>query len=216
MNIDTFEDWIEKHNLSQENIDISVHKKYIKDVFEPVYPWFPNNSWKFMQNTLYETLLKSYDKEKLKQKIHDSFSENIFDFGYDSNVSPKMLVIKYEYNYEFTKTYKFKQLLNLFNYTLTFIDPDDRLIYLEPNIPDEMSNYVYEHCNGIIWHITKKNKISFDNIMKYGLKPKTVSYRNYSERVFFITGSTKDEIYKNILKTKKTSFLFQKITKNLF
>lgn len=53
----------------------------------------------------------------------------------------------------------------------------------------------------------KKNKISFDNIMKYGLKPKTVSYRNYSERVFFITGSIKDEIYKNILKTKNKFFV---------
>ena len=201
----SFEEWLGGKGACYKNTGEYAHKEYIKETFESVRPWFPNDSWEILQNSLYETLLKSYDKEKLKEKISHEFGKEIIGYDHDSGVSPKMLVIQYRYDYEFIKTEAFKQLLNLFNYNTTYIDPAERLIYLEPNIPDEMTWYVYGQCDGVIWHITK-NRQAFDNIMKFGLKPKTAAYRKYPERTFFITGADKDEIYKNISKTKNMFF----------
>ena len=204
--IKTFEKWL-ACNLPTEGIASNeAHKKYVNCVFgETGVPWANNKNWEAVQNKVYETLLNSYDKDKLKKKINDFFGDEIYQYDPDDEVSSKMLVIKYKRDYGFVKTEKFKSLLNLFNYNLTFINPSDRLVYLEPNVPDEMTRYVYETCNGIVWHITK-NKATLDNILKYGLKPKTASYRNYSERVFFVVGGNKDEVFKNIKKTKDMFF----------
>jgi len=204
--IKTFEEWL-SYNYPNDIIEKNaIHRKYVDCVFgKNGIPWKNNKNWEILQNKVYETLLKSYDKNKLKQKISDFFGEEIFQYDPDEEVSTKMLVVKYKRNYDFVKTEKFKSLLNLFNYNITFIDPSDRLVYLEPNVPDEMTRYVYETCNGVVWHITKNNS-TFDNILKYGLKPKTASYRNYLERVFFVVGSNKDEVFKNLKKTKDMFF----------
>jgi CRISPR/Cas system-associated endoribonuclease Cas2 len=204
--VKTFEEWIVDNHTDDEFGNGEIHRKYVNSVFGGnSIPRIKNRNWEILQNGVYETLLKSYDKDKLKQKINEFFGDEIFQYDMDDEVSSKMLVIKYKRDYGFVKTGKFKSLLNLFNYNITFINPSERLVYLEPNVPDEMTKYVYETCNGIVWHITK-NKSTFGNIIKYGLKPKTASYRNYSERVFFIAGSGKDEIFKNIRKTKDMFF----------
>ena len=151
------------------------------------------------KDTIYESILKSYNKDKLYNEIVSMFEKYIIVGIHDNSkeISKHILSIKYKKDTSFTNTQEFKQLINLYNYNLTYTDPAERYIYLEPNVPNDMTKYVYEKCNGIVYHVTKNQK-RLDNILKYGLKPKSPTYRSNSERIYVIAANKKENLIKKI------------------
>ena len=91
--IKTFEEWL-SDNCPNDIIEKNaIHRKYVDCVFgKNGIPWKNNKNWEILQNKVYETLLKSYDKNKLKQKINDFFGEEIFQYDSDEEVSTKCLL----------------------------------------------------------------------------------------------------------------------------
>lgn len=195
MTIKTFEEWCSLNNVNEPVFED--HKKYVKSTFKK-YPFMDMivDTYQIYQHDLYETLFYSYDKDKLKQELLSKFGDLYEMDTIDNNVGKDMLLLKYKTNH-CIHSKEFNRILNFYNYTLTYIDEDDKTLYIEPNVPKEMTDYVYNECSGIVYHITK-NQNTYDNIMKYGLKPKTSSYRKYNNRVFYTYGKTKKEIKQNI------------------
>lgn len=203
-----FEVWCKERKISENCIDNDVCNQYIYSQMMPHYPagilhWH-REDYVMYTDDLYETLLHSYDKDKLYDEIINNFGEYIVAGQFDSNnkLSKYILSIKYKKDRNFINASKFTEILNLFNYNITYIDPVERFIYLEPNVPDDMTEYVYKKCDGIVWHITK-NQDTKRNILSYGLKPKSSEYRKYSERIYVIAADRKTVLDRKIKRMKK-------------
>lgn len=191
----TFEDYCTDNHILYEEINDNIHKNFVIENWNPVL----HREYFRYKSNVYESILKSYDNKKLYNEILNNFDKDIvpYNYTYNDRATVKSFVIKYKKTYTFTETEKFRQLLNLYNYFITYIDKENKLIHLEPNIPDNMTDYVYNDCNGIVYHITKTD-IYETKIKKYGLKPKTASYRKFPECVFVTTGKNEQEIKENI------------------
>ena len=61
-----------------------------------------------------------------------------------------------------------------------------------------MTNYIYNECKGIVYHVTKNDEKTLDSIFKWGLKPRTASYRDFNERVLLIASDDKKKLKQSI------------------
>ena len=97
----------------------------------------------------------------------------------------------------------FISLLSYYNYYVANIYKiENKLeIHLDPYKPQEVSDYIYTECNGILYHVTFKD--NYNKIKKYGLKPidkgNDTNKSNYKEthrpyRLFFISSPNKENI----------------------
>lgn len=181
-------------------------------------------------NNIYETLT-SHSFSKLIKKINNDLGDYIKRFEYDKNVDSKSkrIVIYFDnkkdildkfitissftdnflkYTEESNKLY---DILDFFNYYITEINAnkENNEVYMiiEPMYTKNIYDDIKENCNGILYHITKKENI--DKIKKGGLRPKvgkTVKeggYRYFPEKVFLLGKSDnyKEEL-ERLIKTK--------------
>ena len=190
----TFEEYCAANHIDENNIDDLVHESFVDENWSFVRhkPYYLYKSY------VYETLLKSYDTKKLYDEILDNFGEHIVDnySAYNDKATIKSLLLKYKDN-SFKDNDKFKQILNLYNYFITYDDVKNKELHLEPNVPDDCTNYVYNDCDGIVYHLTNQY-IYATKIKLYGLKPKTGKYREFPERVFLFTGETERRLETNL------------------
>ena len=191
----SFERYCEENGIDESSITNNTHEQFVMDnwSFIEYRPYYEYKSF------VYETLLSSYDAGKLYSELMSKFGDSLVEYHrmYNRKATNKSISLKYK-KLGFIYSDEFKTLLNLYNYTLTYVDEDLREINLEPNIPDDLSGYVYNNCKGVVYHITKYNKLK--NIKKYGLKPKTGKYRIFSERVYFTTGCDGNDIKSGLYK----------------
>lgn len=157
---------------------------------------------KLLKNKLNESLIKSYNTNKLIDKIKNKYKNiEVTLKSSKSNESLFWLTFnnKDEYN-NFLEDIYIQHQLDFFGYYITEKIDKDLLIIIEPNFGTKCTNFVYNNCNGLIFHIT--NKYSYEHNIKYkGLKPKygdIKKYRYFKERIFLICGETKEEIINNI------------------
>lgn len=70
-------------------------------------------------------------------------------------------------------------------------------MHLEPNFGKKCNELVYDKCNGVVWHVSKKD---FEKYITHdGIKPRAgKNYRMFSERVFLSCGETSQEIIDNV------------------
>lgn len=157
----------------------------------------------FMKNLnqkINESLIKSYDTNKLINKIYKRYNNTKFSL-YPSKSNESLFLIEFENKEDYEKflidIYIQKQL-DFFGYYITEKIDKDKLIAIEPNFGTKCTDFVYNKCNGLIFHITSKEKYNVF-IKETGLKPfKGKIYRKFTERVFFTCGETKEEIIENI------------------
>ena len=194
VDIYTFEDYCEDNRIMYDDIDDKTHEEFVTMNWSIVR----HRPYYIYKSHIYESILNSYDSKKLYDEIEKNFNDYIVHgyFPYKDKSTVKSIILKYKKDPSFVKTDKFEKLLNLYNYFITYIDEKYREIHLEPNVPDDVTNYIYDKCGGILYHVTKKS--AYQNIKKYGLKPRTASYRKYPERVYFTTGEDRRSIIENI------------------
>jgi len=159
---------------------------------------------KNLKNILDESLIKSYDTNKLCDKIKKRYPNINITFG-SSKSSESATLFKVVFNDEedfnkFKTDIYIQRQLDFFGYYITEYINKYLTVYIEPNFGTKCTNFVYKNCNGLIFHITSQE--SYDNNIKYkGLKPKIGNikrYRYFTERIFLTCGETVDEIIDNI------------------
>ena len=189
----TFEKYCEDNNIDENSITNLTHENFVLANWSiarhrPYYRY---------QSKIYESILKSYDSKKLYNKLKENFEKYIVSdyYAYKDKANIKTIIIKYKDD-SFIYTEKFKQLLNLYNYFVTYNDINSNVLHIEPNIPDAETEFIYKKCKGIVYHITKKS--NFKGIKKYGLKPRTAAYRIFPERIFVTSGIDNNDIKENI------------------
>jgi len=151
---------------------------------------------------LKESLIKSYDTNKLCNKIKSKYKNVRFSL-YPSKSNESLFYIEFDNKEDYEKFLEdiyIKKQLDFFGYYITEKIDKNLIIYIEPNFGTKCTKFVYDKCNGLIFHVT--NKSIFENKIKYkGLKPKIGNikkYRYFKERIFLICGETVDEIIDNI------------------
>ena len=157
-----------------------------------------NNLNKFIK----ESLIKSYDTNKLINKIESRY-KNINISLYPSKSEESLFRIEFNDKYEYKKFLEdiyIQRQLDFFGYYITEKIDKDLFVFIEPNFGTKCTKFVYNNCNGLIFHIT--DNYSYEHNIRYkGLKPKygnIKKYRYFNERVFLICGESKEEIIDNI------------------
>lgn len=157
---------------------------------------------KDIKNHIEESLIKSYDTNKLIDKIKNRYKDIEVSL-YPSKSDESLFTITFndKDNYErFLEDIYIQKQLDFFGYYITEKIDKKLLIAIEPNFGTKCTDFVYNNCNGLIFHITSKE--FYKNNIKYkGLKPKIGNikkYRYFTERIFLICGETTDEIIENI------------------
>lgn len=157
---------------------------------------------KDLKTHISESLIMSYDHEKLKKRLKKKYKVIRFvDMKSKSKVrSFTMTVDKDEFEKIETDP-AFYKLLDFFGYYQTelnyVMDVEEYDIRLEPNFGTKCTDFVYNECDGIIYHVTRE--VHMDSISKKGLIPMAgKSYREFPERIFFSCGKDKHEVLTNI------------------
>ena len=170
-----------------------------------------------------ESLIKLYDTEKLKSVLKKKY--DIIDFHDFETKSDKpnrfVMTVSLE-TYEKLETDEgFEKLIDLCGYVPTEVrlaNEEGNIIdiHLEPNFGKKCNSLVYDKCDGIIWHVSRKkykNAINDKGLIPFiGEK-----YRRFTERVFLSCGETSQEIIDNIqflieqLRLKEGDYIIYKI-----
>lgn len=149
---------------------------------------------------LKESLIKSYDTNKLIDKIKNKYKD-IETILYPSKSNESLFSIKFnnKESYEkFLEDIYIQKQLDFFGYYISEKIDEDLMVAVEPNFGTKCTDFVYDKCNGLIFHVTSKEKYN-KFIKDKGLKPFIGSkYRKFSERIFFTCGETKEDIIENI------------------
>lgn len=205
----SFDKFVELNNIIL--IDDKVYNYYLNENF--------NNdnmrSYVLYQHQLYESIVNSYSAEELFNKIKKlSPNINISNVNYVNNQKVTQFSFdvdkKDDLNNIFTE--QIIQLLHAYNYYVkerTYDDENSKFrIYIEPYKPKDITNYVYNDLNGILYHITLidtyKRKILNKELLP---KWKGLKYNDQFRdgRIFFIGNTNKNKIKHQLKSIKNTS-----------
>lgn len=199
----TYEDFIEALNIDDNDIDDDLYKLYEEYNYKNV-DGNGLRSYKGYQKYLYESLFGSYNSEDLLRELCKIYKDDIIsaDFMGLHSENIKSIIIKFK-NDIIINDDKFKELLNFYNYYIVKTINNEYLI--DPYKPQDFTNYVYNDCNGIIYHVTNKN--TYNKIIKYGLKPKNLTKNNNKRpyRLFFLCLKDNKELMTQARQISSTS-----------
>lgn len=139
-----------------------------------------------LNNHIKESLVKSYDTNKLISVIYKKYPN--IEYDYNQSKSNEFLFTIYfndENNYkEFFEDFYIQHQLDFFGYYITEYNDKNKYITFEPNYGTKCTKFIYDKCNGLVFHITTEEKY-YKYIKNQGLKPfEGKRYRKFTERVF--------------------------------
>lgn len=213
----SFETFVKDNNIIETTED--TYKFYLDSNFnDDLHIDTFNGRWySSYQDSLYETLNRSFDSSELASKIN-----NIVEIKNVEYVSPKRSITQFTMYFSkdnFKKLLndnelaeKFINLLHKYNYYWKTADFDNYFIILEPYKPEEATEYIYKDCKGIIYHVTSErvwDKIqNSKEITKQIIKPNKIDKDELfrDRRSFFIAISNEKkalEQCQSIINTKQ-------------
>lgn len=157
---------------------------------------------KDLKTHINESLIMSYDHEKLKERLKKKYKVIRFvDVKSKSKVRSFTMTVSEDEYWKIAEDQGFYSLLNFFGYYATetnrMKDLGEIDVRLEPVFGTKCTDLVYNECKGVVYHVTKKENLN--DIWRKGLIPlEGKTYRLFTERVFFSCGKDIDEIINNI------------------
>lgn len=176
------------------------------------------------ENLIYESILKSYESEKLLNKIKTKFNKYLYDSGEINPVTKKNSLILFISDKELVNNEDFKSLLNLYNYYVSFCE--DRKyndikyyeVYIEPYKPEEKTDYIYNDCKGIVYRFVNDNGLK--RLNHHGLVPRYDNDRYYPRYIFVVADKDQHRLKETLSKVqgeiKKTNIHLIKIDLNKY
>lgn len=217
--LNDFYEFINYNNIT--NINENTYDFYIESVFNRLYPFLLDDSYytynRYQKDLyLFETLNHSWDSQKLVNELNKI--SNIKKVNY---VNPKHKITQFEIiynNYEeinkLLNNDKFWSLIRLYNYYIKTVVEDNNSIILEPYKPEDITNKIYNDLNGIIYHITTKQKY-ISSIKNKELAPKwkgewdklkNKPFNIWRDgRIFFIGDNDEKKVRQQLTSIKNTS-----------
>ena len=149
--------------------------------------------------------LQSHDYHKLQKTLLSYYGNEINSFKLDTekdtNVKAFYVIANGDFKMarqiaqELSEQQQFKNILNFYNYYISSVWGSK--IFIEPCYTKIKNDYIYNKCNGILWHLTDNEHVT--SILRNGLKAKTPNYRDYPSRIYvFATDTHNNDIRNNM------------------
>lgn len=210
-------------NITEEIIEDFLKSTWDRDIFKPVRGWHHVHP-----NSFVLEMLESCTIEMLKKHIQDLFGpkyrKRILTV-LEGTGRTRCIVEVYK---ELWETEEDRMLLEeelavmMWFISRDLKDKDRIVLELEPVQSQNCTDWVYEKCDGKIFHICRKT--DFDKIMKLGLRTKgsfdidrkgrqyvgygrRIRYRNFPNRTYFFCGETNDEVQRTFKEIVHDKFL---------
>ena len=146
------------------------------------------------------TLNNHNDTNKLISVIYKKYPNIEYDYN-QSKLNEFLFTIYFNDENDYKKFFEdfyIQHQLDFFGYYIIEYNDKDKHITFEPNYGTKCTKFVYDKCNGLVFHITTEEKY-YKYIKNQGLKPfEDKRYRKFTERVFLSCGEYKSEIIENI------------------
>lgn len=210
-----FDEFCKMNNITEPNGEI--YKEYLGATFNNASLGYGvERSYIAYQERLYETLLHSWDCHELIYKLKKFINiNNVTYVNNKRNTTQFSIFTTYE-EYDSIDEQRFFSLIHLYNYYVkNVIEHDDNVeIVFEPYKPKDVTDYVYNECKGIIYHVTSErasDKIKNTEIKSKAKHDDNVIYRD--GRSFFIASKDKSEVrhelrqLTNLLKLKDPVYI---------
>ena len=155
--------------------------------------------------------LKTYNIGKVIDKIKDYINSKDIQFEYDNKEKKEnfnIIIKKQEYNKYIDII---KNILSFYNYYITVEDTSyfKVKLYIEPLYSESADNFVYNECDGILYHFVipqikfnykdKKSTLEAsdtnniaNSIEKNGLRIKSSNYRYFPQKIFCFCSEQKN------------------------
>lgn len=189
----TFEKYISDNNLI-------ITKNNKEDL------WFDYESFKYENNSVYSkyvgyTEYQNYiydflyeDIKQFKKEVENNWKDKFVNFLRRQKKSLIESVWmndrKYTLKLKFRKPFDISEIEKLCDQFNVFVSNyKEELLYvvvfIEENDMPDVTKYVYQKTNGILYHITTKENT--ENILKYGLEPRSEKKKSWHpERIYFV------------------------------
>lgn len=213
--IDDYYEFINVNNI--EEISEESYRFYLDSIYDKYYPYYDSEySYKdYTQKLLNidETLNRSWDSKQLVKKISDKYK--VTDVKY---VNIKSEITQFNIYFDdnindILDDKEFWNILHLSNYYIKTVIDNENGIILEPYKPKDITDYIYNDCKGIIYHVTRKSV--YDKIKNSELSPKwkgewdKLKRKPYNiwrdGRIFFIANPNIDKVENQLKSIKNTS-----------
>ena len=174
------ESYEEFYNKTNKSYDEYIKSFYINKEICRLFNFdIDDESYETQIQDLYETLLSSssnkYFIDCFSQRFRNDFVRADITSYIDNHKVDGCVKLKVKKSFN-EESERFKSFLNVHNYYIVKIDEEIayKIIYVERYIQNNYTTEVYETYNGILYHVTTKNKK--DKILKFGLHPKGNEY----------------------------------------
>lgn len=170
--IDDYYEFINVNNI--EEISEDSYRFYLDSIYHKMYKYydgfFTYNDYTQKFLNIDEVLNRSWDSRQLVKNL--SYNYGVKEVEY---VNPKREITQFDIYFNddinaILNDDKFWSLLHLSNYYIKTIDDYKNGLILEPYKPKDITDYIYNDCKGIIYHVTKRSV--YDKIKNSELAPK--------------------------------------------
>ena len=156
--IDDYWEFIEANEI----IDVceDSYRFYLDSIYNHQYPFYESSFYyvDYTQKNLNvnETLNRSWSSSELVAKLSEKY--NIKKIDYESSHEICQFTSYFIDNIdEIIQNKQFWSILHLSNYYIKSIIDEQNAIIFEPYKPKDITNYIYDDCKGIIYHVTKRS-----------------------------------------------------------
>lgn len=203
-------------NLKESSFEEFIKNNNIKEISEELYNAYIDynfcdgkRSYKHYQNMIYETISKSLSARKLYDKLKEKYN-NIFNPNFVNKYEETQFTFNVKTENDLTKFFENEDILHLLNmynyyvYSRDIVDENTFTITLEPYKSKDVTDYVYEKCNGVVYHVTDKKL--YEQIKNTELIPKWKTGNRFRDgRIFFIVSNDIDDVKHSLRSIYNTS-----------
>lgn len=213
--IDDYYEFINVNNI--EEISEDSYRFYLDTIYNKYYPYYEDrfSYERYTQKILNvnETLNHSWDSKQLVNNLSKKYNvKNVEYINIKNKITQFTIFFENDID-NIIEDKEFWSLLHLSNYYIKSIIDNENSIILEPYKPKDVTDYIYNECKGIIYHVTRKS--TYDKIKNSELSPKwkgewdKLKRKPYNiwrdGRIFFIADTNINSIKKQLESIKNTS-----------
>ena len=195
------DDWLYINDIDCNDISEELQFDYERTMWNPIR----GPKYDILQeNVIYENINKSYSSKELVNELINKYYDNIIKPRFVETMKDDKNSFTIEINNkELINNEEFKSLLNFYNYYVSYCEKrkNNYEVYIEPYKPEEMTDYIYNDCKGIVYRFVNDNGLK--RLNHHGLVPRHDNDRYYPRYIFVVGDKDKNELKETLLKVQR-------------
>ena len=198
-------------NFIKDSFEIKVIKEQYKNNLYDFYDNdVPNEILEYINDITFDYVfenLKTYSSDNVINKLKTKFPN--YKYSKEQSGAKNVVIVKIETTDDLSHNKEFNNIIKFYNYIITYTDND--AVYIESKLGEIATEFIYNECNGICYHLSKKQNTNL--ILKNGFRCKAKSinngdYRNFDERTFlYASNKSKQDIKQDLTEYAQEIFM---------